>query len=190
MKGKSSRVPRFWFSGSELEKDPVKKDLAEAAAEDGASLMEYARRHSIDPAEAQNLVEDLVEDLASKQQGVPESKRIKKPRPYLFTAFVRAVNKLCDKEARVKRLAVAELERLGAIDDWSRQQDQRILIGEIISMMDPATRRTYWRRSEGYAWKEIAQRQGVSVNAAMAAYERGLHAVREKIEGRRQKGQR
>jgi DNA-directed RNA polymerase specialized sigma24 family protein len=185
MKEKTNWVPRFWFPGRDGDKNPIEEDLAEAAREDCESLMEYAEQHSIDPAEAQNMVEALVEDLASKQQTVPASRRIKKPRSYLRTAFVRAINALSDKEGRVDRVAVAELERLGVAQDGSRQQDRKILVSELVSMMDLETRRTYWRRSEGYSWKEIARQRAVSVWAVASAYARGLQKVRETIHKRR-----
>src|SRR5437588_80276 len=182
MKGRMNWVARFWVPVREWEKNSVKKDLADAAGEDCESLLEYADRQAIDPAQAQDLVETLVEDIAAKQRDVRESKKIRKARPYLFTAFVRAVNALRAKENRVERVAVGELERLAIVEDWPKQQDQRILVKEIISMMDPETRRTYWRLAELYSWKEIARQQGVSVNTAIAAYVRGLKKVRAKIE--------
>lgn len=182
-------VARFWFPEREWEKNPAKKELAEAATEDCESLLDYADRQGIDPAQAQDLVEALVEDLASKQQDLPPSKRIRKARPYLFTAFVRAIKALRAREDRVERVAVAELERLATVEDWPEQQDRRILVAEIVSMMDPETRRTYWRRAESYSWKYIARQQGVSVNTAIKAYLRGLQRVRERMEKERRKGE-
>jgi hypothetical protein len=187
MKEKANWVPRLWFPGRDRGKNPLRRELADAAMEDCEHLLEYAERHSIDPAQAQNIAEALVEDISSKQQGTPSSERIKKPRSYLRAAFMHAVDALEGKDERFKRVDVADLERLGAKEDWPEQLDKKILVREIVSMMDLKTRRTYWRRSEGYKWNEIARGQGMRINTAIAVYTRGLTKVRERVVKGRQR---
>jgi DNA-directed RNA polymerase specialized sigma24 family protein len=183
MKEKTNWRSRLWFPGRDGEMSAVKKELVDAALENSDRLLDYANRQSIDSAQAADMAETLVENLSSKQQELPPSKRIRKPGPYLFTAFVRAVNALRDREKRIKYVAaVAELERLAVVEDWAERLDEAILVHEIVSLMDPDTRRTFWRRLEGYRWQEIARSQSVSGNAAINAYLRGIERVRERID--------
>ncbi len=182
MKEKASWLPRLWFPGRDGEKNPIREELANAATNDCARLLEYADRKSIDPAQAQDMAETLVEEIASKQQDVSPSKRIRDPRRYIYTAFVRAINALRKKEERYERVPIAEVDRLGAIETAAERIDHGVLVNEIISMMEPETRRTFWWLHEGYQWKEIAQQQGMTVNAAKIAYARGREKVRARIE--------
>src|SRR5579875_1519265 len=158
MGDRPNQTSRLWLPGRSDGKSAVKRRLAEVADADWDHLREYAVRRSIDASRAADMVENLVEELARKQEAKPVSWRIRHPGGYLAAAFMRAVNRLGAKEERVKYVeTIAELERLAA------------------------TRRTCWARLHGQSWKEIAHIQGVSVNTAIKGYARGLERVRELI---------
>ncbi|GEM_PF-5084101 len=184
MGDRPNQTSRLWLPGRSDGKSAVKRRLAEVADADWDHLREYAVRRSIDASRAADMVENLVEELARKQEAKPVSWRIRHPGGYLAAAFMRAVNRLGAKEERMKYVdTIAELERLAATRSLQRQPDpdQEILLKEIFAVMDAATRRTCWARLHGQSWKEIAHIQGVSVNTAIKAYARGLERVRELI---------
>jgi DNA-directed RNA polymerase specialized sigma24 family protein len=182
MKEKPRWAARLWFRGSDGEASPIRKQFLDAAVKDSIHILKYADRKKVDPAVAQNIAEMLVEDIASKQEGIPASKRIREPGRYLYAAYVHAINALRKKEERYKHVPIAEVDRFEAVEAEAERIDNGILVNEIISMMDPETRRIWWRLHEGYQWKEIAWRQGLTVNAAKIAYARGREKVRAKIE--------
>jgi DNA-directed RNA polymerase specialized sigma24 family protein len=182
MADRSNQTSRPWLPGRSDRKSLLKRRLAEAADADWSRLRDYAVRRSIDASWAADIVENLVEGLAAKQEARPASRRIRHPGRYLASAFARAVNRLRVKEERVKYVeSIAELERFAAAGAGDRPQelDREILLKKLFALMDPSTRRTCWARLHGHSWKEIAQMQGVSVNTAIKAYARGLKRVRE-----------
>lgn len=76
-----------------------------------------------------------------------------------------------------------ELETYKGAQDWEwrLRLDSAIEAAEAIGYMDEQTRRTYLRRVQGFSWREIAKKQGVSVNTAIKSYSRGLARVRERM---------
>jgi hypothetical protein len=97
---------------------------------------------------------------------------------------VRRVKKLLAREQRIEyRGSLEELEGLkGAWDtNWVAELDNRILVQELVGLMDRETRDLFFKRVRGDEWEELAGDLGITVNAAQHRLRYGLEKAREHV---------
>ena len=63
-----------------------------------------------------------------------------------------------------------------------------LLLDEIMAVCDRLTREIAFRRIEGFSWKEIGERYGLSSHAAEARFSKALDHARKMLKIRRRKG--
>ena len=156
--------------------DPV---VLDAAAQIGPRAMSYAEKLLIDPA----LAADLLEECAAAVSRV-----LQKPRPltdhpirdvqaYLFRAFIRRVNK------NKRRMPVPGNPGNPFDAEFQAAQhfEAKILIDELLTRCDPITRDMFYRRIQGFSWKEIAKVYSISAHAAESRFSQALRRVRKKL---------
>src|SRR5437588_7300953 len=156
--------------------DPV---VLDAAAQIGPRAMSYAEKLLIDPA----LAADLLEECAAAVSRV-----LQKPRPltdhpirdlqaYLFRAFIRRVNK------NKRRMPVPGNPGNPFDAEFQAAQhfEAKILIDELLTRCDPITRDMFYRRIQGFSWKEVAKVYSISAHAAESRFSQSLRRVRKRL---------
>jgi DNA-directed RNA polymerase specialized sigma24 family protein len=183
MEESSNSGAPLWLPKRDKSGGVFKKRIAQAALKDWDRLRNYAARRRIDSSFAADIVESIVKSMSAGRSRSGENP-VRNPGPYLFARFTRRIKRLAARERRIEYLGTPrELESCEASQDWEwpLRLDNTIQAEEAIGYMDEQTRRTYLRRMQGFSWKEIAKKQGVSVNTAIKSYSRGLARVRERM---------
>ncbi|HEV2416416.1 MAG TPA: sigma-70 family RNA polymerase sigma factor [Terriglobia bacterium] len=160
-----------------------KKSIVQAALKNWDRLRDYAERERIDSSFAADIVESIVKTM-SASRGRSGERPVRNPGPYIFARFTRRIKRLAARERRIEYIGtLRELEPFKGSEDWewALRLENTIQAEEAIRYMDEPTRRTYLRRTQGFSWKVIAKKQGVSVNTAIKSYSRGLARVRERM---------
>ncbi len=173
----------LWFPKRDKNGGVFKKNIAQAALKDWDRLREYAARRRIDSSFAADILENIVKSMSAGRHR-SSGNAVRNPESYIFARFARRIKRLAIKERRVDYVGTLnELASYTAAQDWEwpLRVMNSIRVREIISYMDPETRSTYWLRTQGLSWKEVARRQGTLVNTATKAYERGLERTRERM---------
>lgn len=176
----------LWFPKRDKSGGVFKKSIARAALKDWDRLRDYAARRRIDSSFAADIVESIVKSMSAGRNR-SDAGPVQNPGPYLFARFTRRIKRLAARERRIEYLGTPrELESCKASQDWEwpLRLENAIQAEEAIGYMDEQTRRTYLRRMHGFSWKEIAKKQGMSVNTAIKTYSRGLARVRERMQSK------
>ncbi len=116
----------------------------------------YAVRYLGDQALAAEVVEGVVHSAAKAHRQKP----IKNPDSYLLSGVVRRVKKLLARERRIEYVgSLEELEDLKAAQDttWVAKLDDRLLVEELVGLLDRETRDLFFKWVRGDEWKEIAE---------------------------------
>lgn len=186
-----SRSP-LWLPKKDKSGAVLKKNLSNAALKSWNRMRDYAAREHVDSSFAADIVESIVKNMSAARRR-PIDGAIRNPESYIVGRFMRRIKGLLVKERRIEYLAnFGEVESLKASQDWEwpLRLKNALQAKEVIRYMDEGTRRTYLRRTQGYTWKDIARKQGVSVNTAIKSYERGLARVRKLLTQNESKSQR
>ena len=100
---------------------------------------------------------------------------------YLFRAFIRRVDKIKKRQlALVGDLAVPTFGS-GNSTDPQASVEMKILVDELLARCDPKTREMFYRRIEGFSWKEIGRSYGISNDAAKVRFSEALRRIGEKL---------
>jgi len=156
--------------------DPV---ILDAAAKIGPRAIAYAEKLIRDPAVAANLLEEAAAAVsrALRRAGGPKSAPIRDLQAYLFRAFIRRVNKV------KSRTLVLDIH--GRSPEAGPQPSERfelkILVDEFLRGCDPATRDMFYRRIQGFSWKEIGKVYAISAHAAESRFSQALQRVRKRL---------
>lgn len=153
--------------------------VLEAAVELSQSVIEHAERVVGDPAVLANVLEEsaaAVSRVLRAQQhdnGTP----IHDLRAYLFKAFIRRVNRVAQRRQASGNSPHPRL--MGA--PTTENLDRKILMGEILGRCDPIICEMFYRRNEGFSWKEIGKKYGISAHAAESRFGQALRRVRKRL---------
>ena len=154
-----------------------------AAEEIGRRAIEHAERLLIDPAVAAGLLEEAAATvsraLTSKkhctQAGVQDLPS------YLFRAFIRRVDRIKKKQlTEVDDLPIPTLVWGNSIDPQA-DLEMKILVDEILTRCEPETRDMFYRRIQGFSWKEIARSYGISDYAARKRFSLAVRRIAEEL---------
>ncbi len=155
-----------------------------AAAEAIASrAVEYGERLLRDPALATTLLEEAAATVsrAIKLKGDAGVGRVRNLQAYVFRAFVRRVNKTRRRDLLLSNHGFSNsgvhCNSLELCDDI----ELRVLVGEFLTRCDPVTRDMFYRRMQGFSWKEIARAHGISTHAAESKFSQTLRRIRKKL---------
>jgi len=107
---------------------------------------------------------------------------------YLIGVFHHRFNRLLRQEQRRAETielfsSAVELEQFeGAADvEWVEQLERAIVVKQIVSRMDPWTRKVWQARQYGYAWKEVAGWLGMTEQQAKMKFHYGLEKTRQAL---------
>ncbi|MCI0626527.1 MAG: hypothetical protein L0387_33575 [Acidobacteria bacterium] len=148
----------------------------------GPRAIQYGEKLLRDPA----LAISLLEESAATVSRVIRIKRndgsgISNLGAYIFRAFVRLVNKTRRKDLLLCNQAALTAGSLRKPIGGSEDLELKIFLTEFLSRCDPVTRDMFYRRMQGFSWKEIAGVHGISPHAAESKFSQALRRVRKKL---------
>jgi DNA-directed RNA polymerase specialized sigma24 family protein len=136
-----------------------------------------------DPAVVANLLEEaaaIVSRRLESQRSQTASQQIHSVPRYLYTCFIRKVNRVKRKQL----VTVGLIETVRPKPAWadpSAQLDMKILADEVLAQCDFITQDMFWRRTEGYSWEEIGRVHEISAHAAEKRFSQTFQQVRGKL---------
>jgi DNA-directed RNA polymerase specialized sigma24 family protein len=160
----------------------ISPTVLHAAEVIGRRALRHAEKLLIDPAVAENLLEEAAATVSRAMSSKAVTQWPIRDLPsYLFRAFVRRINKKHKRE-----LSLAESLRIHAVDapngvDPRASIDNKILIDELLTLCDPTTRDMLWRRIAGSSWKEIGWSYGISSHAAESRVNQAFQKARRRL---------
>ena len=157
----------------------IEPAVLDAAEEIGQRAVHYAEKLVGDPALATNLLEESAAAVSRvlRSQQAHTHVQVRDLRAYLFRAFIRRVNKV-----RRRQLVIGERKPTPPKgSSVSGDLETQILIGEFLTRCDPVTRDMFYRRSQGFSWKEIGKVYGISAHAAESRFSQTLQRVRRRL---------
>jgi DNA-directed RNA polymerase specialized sigma24 family protein len=151
-----------------------------AVAQDIAGrIRRYAEKLHIDPAVAISVLEEsaaAVSGALRRKPGFDSS--VDDLHAYLFRAFLRKMNRVQRKELRLAVYLSGQNKDFELFDP-SRELEMRILIDELLMRSNAATRDMFYRRTQGFSWKEIGRAYGISAHAAESRFSLALKRLRQ-----------
>ena len=153
-----------------------------AAEKIGRRAMEHAEQLLFDPAIAATLLEEAAASVSrallskrhSRQAGVRDLPS------YLFRAFIRRINRAKKRQLIQEAAILAHLAESPNSTD-PNDLDLKILVDELLTRSDPVTREMFYRRIQGFSWKEIAFSYGISEHAAESRFGQAIHKLAKKL---------
>jgi hypothetical protein len=157
--------------------------VLDAAEQVSRRAIEHAEKFLIDPAVAATLLEEAAATVSraldSKRRSIQSD--VRDLPSYLFRAFIRRVNRI--KRRQLIQEHAAHVISLSSDNSTDPQADLelKILVDELLTMCDPVTRDMFYRRSQGFSWKEIGLSYRLSGHAAESRFRQALRRVGERL---------
>ncbi len=160
-----------------------------AAEEVIPSALEYGLKMLRDPALVANVLEEVAaavsRQVASKDPP-GEPLPIQNLAGYVFRAFVRRVNRLKSKQPPLVSSDGDGQPRTARWVDPTSSLETKILLNECLAQLDFVTRDMFWRRAQGYSWRDIGKIHGLSGHAAEVRFRSALGRAQVRLKrGRR-----
>jgi len=159
---------------------PVVLDAAEQIAR---RAIYHAEKLFIDPAVATTLLEQAAATVsrAIESKGRFSDNAVRDIPAYLFRAFIRRINK-----AKKRQLILEDSARLNSLESHKPVHPQptldlKILVDELLTRSDSMTRDMFYRRVQGFSWKEIGVSHNISGHAAEKHFNKEIHKIRQKL---------
>ena len=155
-----------------------------AAAEEVASrALQYGQRLLLDPALAATLLEESAATVsrAVRLKGNASTDGIRNLQAYIFRTFVRRVNKARRRDILLSNQGALNPGVQSNPADVSEDVEHKVLVNEFLARCDPVTRDMFYRRIQGFSWKEIAHVHGRSAHAAESKFSQALRRVRKNL---------
>jgi len=157
----------------------ISPPVLDAAEQIGRRAMEHAEKLGIDPAVAAGLLEEAAATvsraIATKSNG-PQNEVRDLP-AYLFRAFIRRVNRIKKRQLNQEGTVRAfDLDSTSSLNP-GKDLELKILVDELLTRCDPVTRDMFYRRVQGFSWKEIGVSYGISASAAKSRFSQALRRL-------------
>lgn len=165
---------------------PIAPEVFSVALEIAPRLIAHAQNMIGDSAVAATSLEEAAAAISAaikekQRTGAPPVRDIG---AYLFRAFIRIIDREEQKEAQLDQ-SIQELGETHGAQAEQGRVEAAILINEIMSTCDRASRQIILLRLREYSWQEIGERFGISASAAEARYHKALDRARKKLRIRR-----
>ncbi len=154
-----------------------------AAEEICPRAVQYGERLLRDPALATTLLEEAAATVsrAINLKGDAGAARVRNLQAYIFRAFVRRVNKARRKALLLSNHCPSNAGVHGNPVDLGEDIELKVFVGEFLAKCDSVTRDMFYRRMQGFSWKEIARAHGISTHAAESKFSQALRRMRKKL---------
>ena len=155
----------------------IASEVMAVATEISGKALHLAEKAVADPALALSLFEEsavaVSRVLAQNRNG---NHKIRDLRAYLFRAFIRRVTRERRREILLREhLPMKSSDSIGS--NVAGKLELEILVNEILTRSDVVTRDMFYRRSEGYSWKEIGGAYGISAHSAESRFSHALNKL-------------
>ncbi len=159
---------------------PIDPSVLSVAREIGPGAVRYAEKLLGDPALAINLFEETAATVSKvrREKAASGKPDVTDVRGYLFLAFMRRVRRQKRMEAVLHdptSLTLARQAQYADVQDVERS----LFLTEALASCDRVTQNVVLRRLEGYSWKEIERRCGVSCAAARKRFSSTIQRLRK-----------
>jgi DNA-directed RNA polymerase specialized sigma24 family protein len=155
----------------------------------GPRTVPYAERLLGDPALAISLFEEAAASVSEAIDAKERAGRasVKDLAAYLFRTYIRMVGELRRKQTILEESLKQQAE---SQDLWrnAAKAEAALLLDEVMATYDRVTREIAFRRLEGFSWKEIGERYGISGHAAEARFSKALDHARKTLKIRSRRG--
>jgi RNA polymerase sigma factor (sigma-70 family) len=162
---------------------PIDPTVLSVAQEIGPGAVRYAEKVVGDPALAISLFE---ETAATVSQTLREKAAKGKPditdiRGYLFHSYMRRIKRQKRLETVLIDPDSLPLERQAQYADV-QDVERSLFLAEALASCDAVTQNIVLRRLEGYSWKEIERRCGISSGAARERFSSTVKRLRKALQ--------
>jgi DNA-directed RNA polymerase specialized sigma24 family protein len=160
----------------------IAPEVLSVAQEISARALRYAEKLLGDPAIALSVFEEsaaTVSRVLSAQQR-NNNGNIRNLHAYLFRAFIRRVNRLRRRELVFGEHPTNLVSKLAG-SNLSGELELKLLVDELLTRCDTVTREMFYRRTEGFSWREIGNTYGISAHAAESRFSQALRRLRKKL---------
>jgi RNA polymerase sigma factor (sigma-70 family) len=180
--------PAFLLNSVDRHGRQIDPGVLSVAQDISQQALAYAEKILGDPAVIQNLFEEAAaavsEAVETKQaSGSPPVRDL---RAYLFRAFVNHIAREKRREAALRNQIKLKARNRPATG--ASAFDLELLLDEVMAVCDKVTQEITLRRLEGFSWKEIGDRYGISAHAARIRFSKALKRVRKTLKGRGEGG--
>ena len=176
---------RFWFHDKDKKGQPLDQNVLKAADEIAPLLTRY-RKHEIDCESTSN---DILQDAVEAASNATRKNHIANPAGYLASIYKRFVDKTLEHKKKLIPVDDEFLEDLANAKDapsFEEWMHNRLILDQLLKLMDPDTRQICRWRLEGYSESQIAKRLGVTPNAVSVRFTRGFkEAAKQLLRGKR-----
>lgn len=173
---------RFRISPVDCHGRAIAADVLSVAYEISGRALSHAENVLGDPALALSAFEETAATVSRMLSAQQQSgnRRIQNLSGYLFRAFLRRVDRLMRTELLFGKHATNKF--LGSQTSSSSEElELKLLVDELLTMCDAMTRDMFYRRVEGFSWKEIGKTYGISAHAAESRFSAALRRVRKRL---------
>ena len=178
-----SRQSSFWINGVDRLGRGIDPIVLAAAEEVAPGALQYGERLLRDPALATTLLEESAATVsrAIRLNGDRGGIGVRNLQAYVFRAFVRRVNKARRRDVLLSSQGASNPSVPGNPVDLTEDIELKVLVNEFLARCDPVTRDMFYRRIQGFSWKEIAHVHGRSAHAAESKFSQALRRVRKNL---------
>jgi DNA-directed RNA polymerase specialized sigma24 family protein len=157
--------------------------VLEAAEEIGCRAVEHAEQLLIDPAVAATLLEEAAATVSRTLQSKGHSTQsgVRNLPSYLFCAFIRRINRAKKRQLIQEAAILAHSAESPNSTNPTADLELKILIDELLSRSDAASRDMFYRRIQGFSWKEIALSYGISEHAAESRFSLAIRKLPQRL---------
>lgn len=153
-----------------------------AAEEIAPRAVQYGEKLLRDSALATTLLEEsaatVSRAIALRRDGVAGIRNLQ---AYVFRAFLRRINRARRKDPLLASVADAQFTVDTGPVAASEEFDLKVLVDELLTRCDPVVRDMFYRRMQGFSWKEIGRAHGTSAHAAESRFSQALRRISKKI---------
>jgi len=176
--------PPFWIRETDDSGRPLEPNVLRAARKMWRRVLHLTESKLKDTARAAEILE--VTALAvSNRLRQSDHPPIQDLDAYLYRACVYKVGEIARDEAHERGghdLSQLELLAGASPDGWQDRLFSELLVGQLLSYMDPRTRMLFMCRSSGRSWQETATLTGYADgHSAEVQFWKGLKAARERL---------
>lgn len=178
-----SRPSSYWVNAVDRLGRAIDPLVLTAAEEVAPGALQFGERLLRDPALVATLLEESAATVsrAVRLKGNANSDGVRNLQAYIFRTFVRRVNKARRRDILLSNQSALNPSVQSNPVHLSEDVELKVLVNEFLARCDPVTRDMFYRRIQGFSWKEIARVHGISVHAAESKFSQALRRVRKKL---------
>lgn len=157
--------------------------VLDAAEEIGRRAIEHAEKLLIDPAIAATLLEEAAATVsrALLSKRLSTQGTVRNLPSYLFRAFIRLINRAKKRQLIQEAAILAHSADSPNSMDPKTALDLKILVDELLTRCSPVTREMFYRRTQGFSWKEIGFSYAISEHAAESRVSESIRKLAKKL---------